>query len=534
MNFQLSHFLFKQPYYFNIAIDKYSFTKNVERKLLNGMSTILLFNKLKSNKTIQSSILMIAGLILYLFSNGKWIIPVFAWIAPFFLIHVFRDFKGWREILVFYIGVTVVQFIRFKGMIPGPDVFYYLTSIFGSIFILLPYFFHRWLYKKLNGFKATLIFPITAVIIEYFVASVNKHGGTFAALGYTQNNLVFLQLASLTGIWGLNFLIAWTGPLLNWLYDEQFEIVKIRQGLRIFLLVIIAVFLYGEIRINLFPSDSKTVRIASITHNQFVADSSDFTKDYSRIQPFRNQMAKIQTDVLRLTEKAADFGAKFIFMHEGSLPVLKSDEKELINKACLLAKKKNIYLGLSLFTLPREFPKKLGEAKIVWLDSKGTVIWEFLKAYPAPGDPIMAGDKEIKSFDTPYGRIGSVICFDMDFPSFINQTGKKDIDIMLVPAHDWKMIDQYHSNMAKLRAIENGFSMVRCTGDGITLVTDYHGKTLGQLNSFNTKENIMISDVPIKGTVTLYTKTGDIFVWICIFGFLIILWRAFYKRKLEE
>lgn len=498
------------------------------------MKTIALFNRLKSNKTLQSFILLITGLVLYLFSNGKWIIPLFVWIAYFFLIRFFRNIKRWPGILVFYIAIAIVQAIRFKGMIPGPAIFYYLLTLVGSIHILLPFLADKWLYKKLNGFKTTLVFPIVIVILEYISVSLNKYAGSWGALAYTQNNPVLLQLVSITGIGGLTFLIAWTGPVLNWLFDEKFEIIRIKKGLGIFLSVIVIVFLYGGMRIGIFPVNSKTVRVATITHNYLLGSSSNFTKDTSRIQQFRNRTAKIQTDVLNLAEKAADFGAKFIFMHEGSLMVLKSDEQSLITKGCSLAENKKVYLGLSLGVIPKEFPKKPGEAKIVWINPDGKVIREYLKAYPAPGDPIVAGDKVIKTFDTPYGRISSAICFDMDFPSFINQAGKKNVDIMLVPAHDWKKIAPYHANMSKVRAIENGFSMVRCTGDGISLATDYQGKTLGQLNSFNTNEKIMISDVPVKGTVTLYAKTGDIFAWICIAGFLIILWKAFYKRKLKE
>jgi predicted amidohydrolase len=40
--------------------------------------------------------------------------------------------------------------------------------------------------------------------------------------------------------------------------------------------------------------------------------------------------------------------------------------------------------------------------------------------------------------DTPFGRIASAICFDMDFPGYIRQAGRKSVDIMLVPAYDTK------------------------------------------------------------------------------------------------
>jgi len=211
---------------------------------------------------------------------------------------------------------------------------------------------------------------------------------------------------------------------------------------------------------------------------------------------------------------------------------LKDDEKELVERGCKLARDKNIYFGLSLFVMPKKFPNTKGEAKIIWIDPEGNIIWEFNKAYPTPSDPINPGEKKIKTFDTPYGRIASVICFDMDFPTFINQAGKKNVDIMLVPANDWKEITPYHTNMSKLRAIENGFSMVRGTGQGLSLAVDYNGKVLSQLNFYQTEENIMISDVPIKRAKTVYASMGDWFPWICIIGLFYIFGTAFYKKKI--
>jgi len=77
-----------------------------------------------------------------------------------------------------------------------------------------------------------------------------------------------------------------------------------------------------------------------------------------------------------------------------SLMVLRDDEKTLIDKGCKLAKDKKVYLGLSLFTVPKEFPQTLGEAKIIWIDPEGNIIWDFNKAYPTPSDPINAGEKD--------------------------------------------------------------------------------------------------------------------------------------------
>jgi len=492
------------------------------------------FNKIKSNETLAPYLLMILGMILFLFSNGKWTIPIFTWIAPVFLIRAFRNFKRWYSLFAFFVFIVVVHSIRLKGMIPAPGALYYIIIISGSTFIILPYFLDRWLSKSINGFTATLVFPIASLIAEYAVSISNGYAGSWGSIAHTQDNLALMQFTSITGMWGLTFIIAWTGSAMNWFWDKRFEIANIKKSIILFCMIIFSIFLFGQIRNSFFSSDSNTVRVASIIHNESLADSTNFIQDIKRLSAFRNQTSQTQTKLLSLSQKAADEGAKIIFLHEASLLVLKDDEKELVDKGCKLARDKNIYFGMSLFVMPKDFPKTKGEAKIVWIDPKGNIIWDFNKAYPTPSDPINAGEKIIKTFDSPYGRIASVICFDMDFPTFINQAGKKNVDIMLVPANDWKEITPYHANMSKLRAIENGFSMVRCTGQGLSLAVDYNGKVLNQLNYYQTEENIMISDVPIKGIKTIYAKMGDWFVWVCIIGLLFIFGKVFYRRKNKE
>ena len=403
----------------------------------------------------------------------------------------------------------------------------------GSIFIMLPFFADRWLSKRINGFAATLIFPIVSVLLEYLTAATNPIAGSFGSLAHTQDNLALMQITSITGMWGLTFLITWLGSTLNWFWDKRHEIATIKKSVALFTIIIFSIVLYGQIRNRFFSSSSNTVRIASIVHNESMSDSTNFLQDIKLLSGFRDFASQTQTKVLGLSQKAADQGAKIIFLHEGSLWVLKENEKKLVTKASKFARDKDIYFGLSLVVMTTDFPKTKAENKTVWIDPKGDIIWDYDKAYPTLTEPLNAGEKKIKTFDTPYGKIASVICFDMDFPTFINQAGKKNVDIMLVPANDWKALTPYHPNMAKLRAIENGFSMVRATGQGLSLAVDYNGKVLNQLNYYQTEEHIMISDVPIKGVKTNYARLGDWFVWLCLFGFLCIIGRIYYFRKTD-
>ena len=103
-----------------------------------------------------------------------------------------------------------------------------------------------------------------------------------------------MQITSITGIWGLTFVIAWVGSTINYFWDKRHEIANIKKSIILFSVIIISVFLYGEIRNSFFLSDSNTVRIASIIHNESLADSTNFIQDIKRLSAFRNQTSHIQ------------------------------------------------------------------------------------------------------------------------------------------------------------------------------------------------------------------------------------------------
>jgi len=125
------------------------------------------------------------------------------------------------------------------------------------------------------------------------------------------------------------------------------------------------------------------------------------------------------------------------------------------------------------------------------------------------------GPEVIQSANTPYGRIGVSICRDMSFASYARQAGEQQVDIMLDPSYD---VPKSGGPIYALRAIENGFSMVRPVYNGYSYAVDYNGKLLADMDSDSTDTGIMYADVPIKGVNTIYSKIGDLFGWICVFG----------------
>jgi len=71
-----------------------------------------------------------------------------------------------------------------------------------------------------------------------------------------------------------------------------------------------------------------------------------------------------------------------------------------------------------------------------------------------------------------------------------------------------------------MRGIENGFSVVRPTYNGISFASDFNGNVLATMEFDKNETGIMYADVPTKGVRTLYPHIGDIFGWLCVVGFL--------------
>ena len=108
--------------------------------------------------------------------------------------------------------------------------------------------------------------------------------------------------------------------------------------------------------------------------------------------------------------------------------------------------------------------------------------------------------------------------------------GLSGADLLLVPAHDWDTVKTMHMQIQLFRAIENGVAMLRPTGDGISLATDYLGRVLATADDFSTLKPAMVVDMPMQGVTTLYARIGDSFVYLCVLGWVMLVGAAFLRR----
>ena len=503
------------------------------------------FNKNKKAKLLNFLWLILAGIFL-LFSNGKWIIPVTTWLAPFFLLRFIKNNEPFLGLSAGLLLVNFVAIFSWKGMIPAPGIFYYVIifTVFSIFFI--PFIVDKLFCRKIKDFKFTLILPLTAVIVEYLY-SITFPWGSWCTIAYSQSeNIYLLQLLSITGMWGLTFLIYWFAAAVNWVWDKKFDWQKVKFGILCYLVIIVSVLIYGGLRLTFSPLSFSTVRIASVgrikteltkVYEDYVnniassGNPSEFRITDEHLNQFlRTSMTGIHDDLFELSKSEAQSGAKIIFWAENAAPVLKFDPQKIVGEEQLISRAKefvlnnNVYLGISMQVVYN--PDVLLDNKFVLIDTSGEIAFEYYKAKPIfPSESLITRttSKNIPVHETPYGNISVVICHDMDFHDLLQQTGKLKTDILLDPSWDWRDIDPFHTLMAKFRPVEQGFSMVRFTSGGLSLATDYYGRTLASMDFYSANESRMAAYVPTKRIFTLYSKIGDFFAWLCIPILLILI-----------
>jgi apolipoprotein N-acyltransferase len=189
-------------------------------------------------------------------------------------------------------------------------------------------------------------------------------------------------------------------------------------------------------------------------------------------------------------------------------------QNDFINRGQTFAAKNNVYLlmAMAVFEPGKITPdRNFLENKTVLVSPEGEILNVFHKNYPVPfAEHSVPGDGKIPVVKTPYGNLSVSICYDADIAMSMEQLGKNKSDVLFLPSGDWYDIAPYHSYMATFRGIENGCSIVRQASGGLSLATDYRGKTQTSFDFYNNGEKLWVSDITIGHVNTIYSVIGDV------------------------
>lgn len=474
------------------------------------------------------------------FSNGANNVPLAAWLAPVFMLRFVRGQSLKVGLPVAYILLVATFALQFRGMVPIPGIGYYIFLVVWGIPLVLPYIIDRLIVRRLAGLAASLVFPTAWVATEY-LGSQGPYA-TWGSAAYSQyGNLPLLQVLSVTGLWGITFLIGWFAAVCNWLWEEGLDSEGARRAVWLCLGAIATVVLLGGARMALFPTSSQTVRVASISKRKVepvlsetvsnrMFEGKATSEDMALIQRWATAM---DDDLLLRAEREMQAGAKIVFWGETNAPVLKENEVAFVTRGSDLAAKYHVYLGMALGVWNAGKTPPF-ENKLVLIQPSGNVAWEYNKARPVPGPEAalqVPGDGKLRELDTPYGRLSSIICFDGDFPQLLGQAGALGADVVLDPSNDWQAIDPWHTQMVSFRAIEQGFNLIRQTSQGLSAAFDYQGRRLAAMDHYQTTDYAMVSQVPTKGVRTIYSRLGDWFAWVSLVGLVVLTLLSLPRKR---
>ena len=116
---------------------------------------------------------------------------------------------------------------------------------------------------------------------------------------------------------------------------------------------------------------------------------------------------------------------------------------------------------------------------------------------------IETDNSPLEIIDTPYGKIAFLICFDMDHHELPLEAS--EADIIFVVSNDWPAMDPLHTQMASITGIANGYSVIRPTGRGLSVASDYRGVIASQVDvyPFDIDGNMVAT---VNSLTTLYNK----------------------------
>ena len=484
------------------------------------------------------------GTLLWIFAvGGRWDVALAAWIAPVLLVRFVRASRPLVGVgILWLLSIAAALFWAMQLAVPLNAVTTLACVAFGTIYTL-PYLLDRLIGLRLGTWGRLLLFPATVVATEFFMGVFSPLGTAYGLKAVTQfANLPLLQVISITGPYGIGFLIGWFATTVNWAWERPGFWREHRAPAIAFAAVLGAVLVGGALRLAFFPPSTSYVRIAGVVPSRDAMARSNAMLGYGlqgltvppvkaeldRIDPARMRpaYAVIHDELLANTRRAARAGAKIIVWSENAAVARAEDVPALLSKAARVAREEGVYLNVAV-----NVPFVRDETHLIGPD--GRLLWTYNKARPIPGLEVYApGDGKVPVVNTPYGRISNVICYDADFPGLLAGT---DADIMLVPGGDWPEMGRVHTlRMASLRAIENGFALFRQDLNGLSAAFDNQGHVLGMQDTTTSDREVFSADVPTRGAATIYRAIGDVFAWLCVMGMAALVVLGFWGRARQR
>jgi apolipoprotein N-acyltransferase len=458
-------------------------------------------------------LVIVAGLVSAAFAYlGTGLHPIWwaLWLAPIPVLAIAPRLRGIAAFLLgsaaWLIGeMNQWNYVRHEIELPLQILILYfavpaIVFGFGVLFV-------RSFVRRGSLFLASLAFPVYWVACEYLSAIASPHS-TWGNLAYTQMNcLPVIQIASVTGIWGISFVVfLFAGTSAALLGGAglacQRRALAITVGF-----IICGAFVFGKWRLQSNPSQSVAVTLIAKdvpmsvylgSEDQALELLREYAKEVRRITPSGTQAVVLPEKIGRVSESALA-------------------EVDTLFSSAAADKRAAIVLGLVRKTPSGAFNSSR------FYSADGKLEANYDKHHLLLGvEPEKPGDKRV-ILDEPSGRRGLQICKDMDFPKLSREYAVDGTNLLLVPAWDFNLDRWLHARMAVLRAVENGFALARSARNGLLTLSDNRGRILAEAATVPGRFVSITGRVNVSREETFYTRAGDWFAWLCVAVFVSLL-----------
>jgi apolipoprotein N-acyltransferase len=283
---------------------------------------------------------LLIGFVLLPFTAYRVVFPLAAWIAPVFLLRFERvSRRGGPALWLIFAAYMLAGVIDLIG-IPDRGLWLFLGltgfPLFRAVRFTLPYVTDRLLGARLGTWPRMLLFPASFVASDWLMGLIHLTG-TFGSPAYSQYGVLpLMQLVSVTGMYGLTFLVMWFASAVNAVWEHGFRWQATRLPLAVFGSVLAAVFAFGFARLSLAAPTSPTVKAATITISPAVfnqanngLDLTTFNRATSQQRAaWRPRFTATVDQMLARTQTALSQGAKLVVWQEQSALVLPGEPTE--------------------------------------------------------------------------------------------------------------------------------------------------------------------------------------------------------------
>ncbi|MEO0112067.1 MAG: apolipoprotein N-acyltransferase [candidate division WOR-3 bacterium] len=414
--------------------------------------------------------------------------------------------------------------------------------LFIGIIVLFFYLaFYFALFSYLIKISSLYLAPFILPILE-FIRTKSEIGFPWGLLGYTQtNNLIFLNTASIWGIYGLSALVIFINLLIyKIIFSDNKKQFVFLLGITIFSTTFYYFsrikelsdhFQVALLQPNVSPEEKGTREAQIKLLNQLISMTKRAAqkKPHLIIYPETASLIDITVDspYKEFLKSIADNYNCYLFI---GTPRYENNEKgfRYYNGAVLFAPQKGIvgeYQKIRLVPFSERIPyyEKIKIFRLIETVDMGNY----------------SKGEEYTVFQTDKTSFCCAICFESIFPDLIREFVRRGANMIVNITNDgWfgKTFGPYqHYELAIARAVENGVPLIRCANNGISLLCDPFGRIYQKSKLF--KEEIIFGNVKIPLKNTIYRQFGDWFIYfsiiVVLFYFIIkILYPLFsFKKK---